>query len=161
MVNAEAFGFFTLKDRPAEIHDGSNEITLVMNHVRNTSESVHVSASPSPIDLEQTNSERLLGGPQILEVPYPSTHSLRNALPLMPGVVRGPGGDLHFNGGAENQVLYTLDGFNVSDPLTGTFSTRLSVESVRSLDFLSGRYSPEFGKGSAGALAIPPANRHR
>jgi hypothetical protein len=52
----------------------------------------------------------------------------------------------------ENQVLYTLNGFNISDPVSGRFTTRLPVESVRSVEYSSGRYSAEFGKGSAGAL---------
>ena len=147
-------GFFSLRERPAELREGSNEMVFELAHVRNTSESVDVRASPNPIDIEQTDSQRTLGGPQIFEVPYPATHDLRNALPLIPGVVKGRAGDLHFDGSSENQVQYMLDGFNISDPLTGTFSTHLSVEAVRSLDVLGGRYSPEFGKGSAGAMAI-------
>ena len=58
------------------------------------------------------------------------------------------------DGGAEDQAIYTLDGFNISDPLTGRFETRLSVESVRAIEVSTGRFSPEFGKGSAGAVAI-------
>ena len=154
VITAESNEFFVLKDYPADIHDGTNEILLVLNRIHNTSETVNVQGTTSPVDIEQTSSERQLNGHQIMEVPYPSTHDLRNALKLMPGVVRGPNGELHFNGGQEKQVLYTLDGFNISNPLTNTFSTHLSVESVRSLTYSSGRYSPEFGKGSAGALAI-------
>ena len=154
LITAESNGFFPLKDRPADLHESANEILLVLNRIHNTSETVNVQGTTSAVDIEQTNSERLLNGHQIIEVPYPSTHDLRNALPLMPGVISGPGGELHFNGGQENQVLYTLDGFNISNPLTGTFSSHISVESVRSLTYSSGRYSPEFGKGSSGALAI-------
>jgi outer membrane receptor protein involved in Fe transport len=69
-------------------------------------------------------------------------------------VIQDTTGALHFAGSAENQVLYTLDGFNVSDPVTGNFATRLDTDMVRSLEYSTGRYSPEFGKGSAGALAI-------
>jgi len=154
LITVSKLGFFALTDRPADLGEGSNEIALALNHVRNTSESVNVSASQSRIDVEQTDSERQLSGPQILEVPYPSSHDLRNALPLLPGVVTGPAGGLHFDGGAENQVEYMLDGFNISDPLTGTFSTHMPIEAVQSLDFLNGRYSPEFGKGASGALAL-------
>jgi hypothetical protein len=154
LVTVTHVDFFTLRDRAAEIHEGDNEIVLALNHIRNTSQAVSVSASPSPIDIEQTDSERHLTGPQILEVPYPSTENFRTALALTPGVVTGPAGDLHFDGGAENQVQYMLDGFTINDPLTGTFNTHLSVEAVRSFDLLGGRYSPEFGKGSSGALAI-------
>jgi hypothetical protein len=146
--------FFRLVDRPVDILEGANEIVLSLNHIRNTSESIDVRSSPSPIDIDQTDSERRLSGKEIFDIPYPSTHDLRNAMPLMPGVLQGPQGELHFDGGAENQVQYLLGGFNISDPLTGTFSTHLSVDGVRSMDFLSGRYSPEYGKGSSGVLAI-------
>ena len=73
---------------------------------------------------------------------------------LLPGVIQDPVGGLHFNGSSENQILYLLNGFNITDPITGQFHTRIGVEGVRSLDFSSGRYSPEYGKGSAGVLAI-------
>ena len=154
LVTVSQPDFFRLVDRPVDIREGANEIVLSLNHIRNTSDSVDVRSSPSPIDIEQTDSERRLSGKEIFDIPYPSTHDLRNAMPLMPGVLQGPQGELHFDGGAENQVQYLLDGFNISDPLTGTFSTHLSVDGVRSMDFLSGRYSPEYGKGSSGVLAI-------
>src|SRR5215472_19197918 len=154
LITASQTDFFRLVDRPVDIREGVNEIVLTLNHIRNTAESVDVKSSPDPIDIEQTDSERKLTGKEIFDVPYPSTHNLRNAMPLMPGVLQGPQGELHFDGGAENQTQYMLDGFNISDPLTGTFNTHLSVDSVRSIDFLSSRYSPEYGKGSAGVLAI-------
>ena len=153
LVNAEHEGYFQLKDQRVRIADGG-ELHLVLNHVREVFNSVDVNASPSSVDLERTDSQQRLSGIQILNVPYPVTRDLRNALKLMPGVVQGPNGEMHFDGSSENQVLYTLDGFNISDPLTGSFNTRLSVDSVRSVKYSSGRFSPEFGKGSAGALAI-------
>jgi hypothetical protein len=113
-----------------------------------------VAANISPVDLESTSSERLITGRQILDIPYPATRSLKNALRIMPGVLQDRTGTLHFDGGLENQVFYSLNGFNIGDPVTGRFNTRLSVEAVRSLQYSTGRYSPEFGKGSAGALAI-------
>ena len=154
LITVSQADFFRLVDSPVEVAAGSHEILLTLNHIRNTSDSVDVRSSPSPIDIDQTDSERKLSGKEIFDVPYPSTHDLRNAMPLLPGVVQGPQGQLHFDGGAENQTQYMLDGFNISDPLTGTFNTHLSVDSVRSMDFLSGRYSAEYGKGSSGVLAI-------
>ena len=154
LISAVENGFFPVTDRPADLGVGPNEIILTLNHIRNTSESVNVQASTSPVDVEETEMAHQLNGLQIFEIPYPSTHDLRNAMPLMPGVVQDQTGTVHFDGGAPNQTQYLLDGFNISDPLTGTFNTHLSVEAVRALDFKSGRYSPEYGKGSAGTLAI-------
>lgn len=154
LVSVSKQDFFPLSDKKIELQQSPNTLVLTLNHVRNTSQSVNVSASPAAIDVDQTDSERELSGRQVFEVPYSSDHDLRNAFSLMPGVVQGPTGDLHFDGGAENQTLYMLDGFNVSDPLTGTFNTHLSVDAVESIDFRDGRYAPEFGKGSSGALSI-------
>ena len=72
----------------------------------------------------------------------------------MPGVVQSNNGELHVNGGGAEQTLYTLNGFNVSDPLTGTFQTRVSLESVQTVDVASGALAAEYGKGSAGTMSI-------
>jgi hypothetical protein len=151
---AERAGFFALRDRSVEVSDPPENLQITLNHVRELVESIDVTAAAAPVDMQATSSERRLTGSQILDVPYPATRSFRNALRLMPGVSQDQKGRLHFDGALENQVFYSLDGFNVGDPITGHFNTRLSVDSVRSVTWASGRYSPEFGKGSAGALAI-------
>jgi len=151
---ASQSGYLPVKNLAVDVRAGMPEVDLVLNHAKEVLQSVDVSAAPESPDVEQTQSERQLTGIQILDVPYPSTHSLREAMQLIPGLVEEANGTLHFDGGRENQTNYLLDGFNVSDPLTGTLNTRVSVEAVRSLDYLSGRYSPEYGQGSAGVLQI-------
>jgi hypothetical protein len=47
-----------------------------------------------------------------------------------------------------------MDGFNVADPLTGRLQAPINVEAVPSATLSSGAYSSEYGKGSAGAMAI-------
>jgi hypothetical protein len=150
---AEA-GYLPVKNLAVDVRAGMGEVNLVLNHAKEVLQSVDVSASPQAVDVEQTQSERVLSGIQIMDVPYPSTHSLREAMTLIPGQVEDATGGLHFDGGRENQTNYLLDGFNISDPLTGNLGATVSVEAVSSLDYLSGRYSPEFGQGSAGTLQI-------
>jgi carboxypeptidase family protein len=153
-VAAEGAGYFPLRERTIEFAAGPQELNLVLNHLREVFQSVKVEGSSQPLDIDQTGSRKSLTGLNVLNVPYPSTHDVRNAMKLIPGVVQDARGGLHFSGSAENEVLYTLDGFNVSDPVNGGFATRLDVDMVRSVEYSSGRYSPEFGKGSAGVLAI-------
>lgn len=155
LLRAEREGFFLLENDPVDLDDGANEITIILQHQREIHESIEVSYSPVAIDLEQTATEETVTGNDIVFVPYPSSHSLQNAMRVMPGAVVQDGhGEPHFNGGAADQAYWTLDGFNATDPLTGRFNTGLSVEAARSLTLSSGRYSAEFGKGSAGTLAI-------
>lgn len=154
LLTVQHEGYFTERDRPVEVTGNSDTIEVSLPRIRQTSESINVNAEIPPVDMEGTASVRRVTGRQILEVPYPATRNFRNALRIMPGVMQGRGGRLHFDGAMENQVFYSLNGFNIGDPITGRFTTRLTVEAIRSIDYSSGRYSPEFGKGSAGTLGI-------
>ena len=153
VVGAECEGYYKLTGHPIHVEPGS-EVTLVLNTVREVFQTVNVHDQPSPVDLTETQNEQHLSGTDINDVPYPSSHSLVNAMKLMPGVIQDQGGSPHFAGSSANQVLYVLNGFNITNPATGMFESRVGLEGVRSMDFQSGRYSPEYGKGSAGVLAI-------
>jgi hypothetical protein len=153
LLGAEREGFFRLQNRPVRLNDGPNEVTLVLNQAREVFEKVDVSYSPPQIDPERTTPEERLTGTQVLEIPYSSTNTLRNAMRAMPGIVQDSVGGIHLNGGTEEQILYTLDGFQVNDPLTGRFESRLSVETVRAME-VTPLNPAEFGKGASGALAI-------
>ena len=158
LLSAERDGFFAIHEKTISLTDPADELVIVLPRLRQTSEAINVSAIVPGVDVQGTTSERRITGRQIIDVPYPATRDFRNALPIMPGVLRQPNGRLSFDGGAEEQVYFSLNGFNVADPVTGRFTTRLPVESVRSVEYASGRYSPEFGKGSAGALTIQTTN---
>lgn len=154
VLGAEHDGYYPIKAQTVEITEQPSELHVVMNHVIETSTSVDVKATTTPVDVDRTSMERRITGVQMMDVPFSDTRNLRNAMKLIPGTVEDVSGGLHFDGGAENQTLYVLDGFDVNNPLTGDLGPRFSIESVRSLDYQSGRYSPEYGKGSSGVLAI-------
>lgn len=157
LIGARREGYYELTGHAVHVEAGG-EITLVLSTVREVFQTVNVHSQPSPLDAAESQNEQRLSGTEINELPYPSSHSLVNAIGLMPGVVQDAGGTLHFNGSSANQVLYTLNGFNITSPATGLLESRVGLEGILSVQYLSGRYSPEFGKGSAGVLAIQTAN---
>jgi hypothetical protein len=154
LIDTDREGYFPIKSRALTLGDGDNEITLILTPLREVLEHIDVTSAVSPIDIETTASERKLSGTELLFVPYPNTNNLKSAMRLIPGVIQDPRGGIHVNGGTEEQVQYVLDGFNVSDPISGRFESRMSVEAVQSLEVLSGRFSPQYGKGSAGTLVV-------
>jgi hypothetical protein len=153
LVSITREGFYALKDRPIRI-ETAQELTFVINSVREIFQSENVHEETSPVDVGQAQSQERLSGTEVNDMPYANSHSLRNSLQLMPGVIQDAGGTLHVNGSSENQVLYLLNGFNITNPISGQFQTILAVEGVRSVDLSSGRSSPAFGKGTAGVLAV-------
>jgi len=153
-VSVEREGYFRIEKRAIEVEDNAQDLTLSLVQVKELIESVDVQASLPGIDFDRTSTGTTLTGTEIVDVPYATTNNLKNALALNPGTVQDQQGGLHVNGGDESQVLYTLQGFNITNPLTGKFDTRLSVEAVQSVTVSSGAYTAEYGKGSSGALAI-------
>lgn len=130
------------------------EVVITLEPVREHSESVEVTAPAPAIDMDTTAARRLLTSREVIDIPYPNTNDLRQALRTVTGVVRDNRGGLHVNGAAEDQVQYTLNGFNLNDPLTGRFDSRLSVESIENVEISSGNLPAEFGKGTGGTLAV-------
>jgi carboxypeptidase family protein len=153
-VRAEHEGFFVYAGKSVSFQQGSNQLTITLNHLQELSESVQVTYSPPVIDPQQTEEHQQVNSVEILAVPYPAAQDYRSALPLMQGVVQDAGGNLHFNGGASDETNFTLNGFNITDPYTGLLAARMSVETVRSLDLESGRFSVDKGRGSAGSLDV-------
>jgi hypothetical protein len=157
LIHVEQEGYYALKDRAVTV-ETAQEIALEISTVREVFQSVDVNENPSAVDLAQSSNSERLTGTEVNDIPYANSHSLRNSMMLLPGVVEDTAGGLHVNGSQENQVLYLLNGFNITDPVSGQFQTLLAVEGIRAMDLATGRFSPELGRGSAGALAISTEN---
>jgi hypothetical protein len=153
-ISAECEGFFRLAERPLELEEGEQEVVLVLNHQQEIFERVTVSYSPPAVDPDRTAPQQRMTGTEIQAIPYPTTNNLRNVMRAFPGIVQDNRGGLHLSGAPEEQTYYALDGFQLNDPLSGRFETRLSVDSVRSLEVSTGALTAEYGKGAAGVLAI-------
>src|SRR5262249_37030080 len=78
----------------------------------------------------------------------------QDALPLVPGVVRGPDGLLNLKGARASQSLLTVNSANVSDPVTGESGINLPLEAVQSVEVLSNPYSPEYGEFTGAVTAV-------
>ncbi len=153
LFSAQREGYYALKDQTVHVA-GNHEIILVINSVREVFQSQNVNEETSPVDVAQSQNQQRLSGTEVNDMPFANSHSLRNSMQLMPEVLEDPTGAIHVNGSSENQVLYLLNGFNITNPISGGFGTTLAVEGIRSMDLSTGRYTSEFGKGTAGVLAI-------
>jgi len=152
-LQVEKEGFFAVTQRGIPVGElASAEVTL--NHVREFSEQVNVVYSPPAIDPAKTQSSETLDSQAIINLPFPVERDIRYALPLLPGVLQDSTGQLHVSGASTRQVYDQIDGFNVSDPATGEFLTRVSVDALRSADVASSRYSTEYGKASGGVISL-------
>jgi hypothetical protein len=75
-----------------------------------------------------------------------ATDRFENALPLIPGVVRGPDGRINLKGGRATQSGALVNSANVTDPATGSPAINVPIDVVSSVQVVSNPYDPQFGR---------------
>src|SRR6201981_1721781 len=82
-----------------------------------------------------------------------AVHNMPNAdehfqslLPLVPGVVRGPNGQINMKGARASQNGSLVNSADVTDPATGTTAINIPIDVVSSVKVLFTPYDPEYGK---------------
>jgi hypothetical protein len=118
-------------------------------HEQEIRESIDVIESPPAIDPEKTSDTETLSQREILNIPYPTTRDVRNVLPALPGVVMDQSGEIHVAGSARVQTLNLLDGFDVSQPVSGFLDMRVNADAIRTVDVDTGRYTVQYGRGDS------------
>jgi len=131
------------------VHEASH---IVMVLVR-LSDETGTSASASVFSGVSTEELGSILTPELSQQ-MPSTRpSALTELPLLlPSVVRGPDGLLHLDGTRPHEAPLWIDGFDVSDPVTGTSAIDLPFEAIKGVVVLRDPMNAVVG-GTLGALA--------
>lgn len=152
-LEVENEGFYTVKVENIQVgKTESTEVTL--DHIREYHQRVDVKASPGSINPAKTSSTETLNENEIMKLPFSVPRDIRYALPLMPGVLQDANGQIHINGSPTREILDELDGFNITDPVSGFFDARVPVAALRSVTVMGSRYPAQDGKAVGGLLDL-------
>ncbi|HET9710750.1 MAG TPA: hypothetical protein VFP64_02675, partial [Pyrinomonadaceae bacterium] len=77
-----------------------------------------------------------------------------DALPMVPGVLRGPDGQLNMKGARAGQSAYMVNSADVTDPITGEFAFNLPLEAVQSVEVLTNPYAAEYGQFTGAVTSV-------
>jgi hypothetical protein len=114
---------------------------------------VEVKAGTEEISKTETSSTNQVTEKTLKSAPLVNER-FQDALPLLPGVVRGPDGLLNIKGARASQSGLLVNSTNVTDPVTGNFAISLPIEAIESVSVLSSPYSAEYGKFTGAVTAI-------
>jgi hypothetical protein len=145
ILEAVLDGFETARIVPAE----AQRITLVVAHATEVTEVVASTLTSSGAAMEREGSTMSASLAQRLPTARP--HILQS-LPLLPSVIRGRDGQLNIGGTRPHESSLWIDGFDVTDPVTGTTSLDLPDESVKGMAVLRDPIAATFS-GVLGSLA--------
>jgi hypothetical protein len=123
-------------------------MTLVLDSVR---VEVTVSGHAEPVEglAFAAHVERLAAAD--LQAAPLASERFQAALPLVPGVVRGPDGQINVNGAMASQSGWRFNSANASDPVTGEDAIDVPIDAVSVVQVRGTAYAPEFGQ-SVGAV---------
>jgi hypothetical protein len=117
-------------------------------------ETVNVSTEPAGVDLTSSNGGSPTLTANILKSLIQMNQDFQDALPLLPGVVRGPDGEIHIKGGRANQSSTLVNSASVADPFTGQPALKIPAVAVQSVRVLSNPFSAEYGRFSSGVVEV-------
>ena len=151
IVTAGKAGF---DDSKATVQVGATPvvgITLTLNPAINRT-SVDVTDTAPPI--EQTSSRNYELQPQEVKTLPANPITVSDVLPLIPGVVRSPLGELKFDGAGEQRSSLVVNQSDVTDPATGKFGQTVPVDAIDSVNVLNTPFLAQYGRFTQSVVAV-------
>jgi hypothetical protein len=115
---------------------------------------VNVTANPSGVDLTSSSGGSPTLTADLLKSAVRLNQDFQDALPLLPGVMRGPDGLIRIKGGRTNQTSTLVNTASVADPFTGQPALKLPAVAVQSVRVLSNPFSAEYGRFASGVVDV-------
>lgn len=78
----------------------------------------------------------------------------QSALPLTPGVVKDAGNKAYVKGSRSGQSNYTVNGTDVTDPVSGESAFEMPLEAVSNIQVEEDPYSAEYGRFTGGVTNV-------
>src|SRR5712671_6525631 len=121
-------------------------------------EKVEVKEQAANVSTENSSPASIVNNEQLETLPL-AQQKFREALPLVPGVIRTLDGKLSVRGASENQGMLEVDSAKTVDPVTGSFSIPVPIDAIQTVNVDKTPFSAENGGFSGGLTrieTIPP-----
>ena len=152
VVTVEVSGFKKYEQRLSIQIDATVEKDLLLQPVPLT-ETVTVTDDRTDASRTESTTPAVITQQALRDAPL-IDQKFQDALPLLPGVVRGPDGNLNIKGTRPSQSGILVSSLNVTDPVTGAPAIELPLEAVETVQVHSNPYSSEFGKFTGAVTTI-------
>lgn len=122
--------------------------------VKGQAETVTINAQGPGIDLSSSSGGVPTLNASTLKSLVQLNQDFQDALPLLPGVVRGFDGLIRIKGGRTNQANTLVNSASVTDPFTGQPALSLPAVAIQSVQVLANPFSSEYGRFSSGVVDV-------
>src|SRR6266478_509873 len=116
-------------------------------------EKVEVKEQAANVTTENSSPASIVNNEQLETLPL-AQQKFREALPLVPGVIRTLDGNLSDRATTENQGMLEVDSAKTVDPVTGSFSIPVPIDAIQTVNVDKTPFSAENGGFSGGLTTI-------
>ena len=130
----------------------SAELSLALTAVPVVQDSVEVHDTVPSLEQSASPTQQL----KLDEVKNLPSHptTVTDTLPLVPGILRSPDGEIKIDGGGEHRSAFTVNQADVTDPATGKFGPTVPIDSVETVDVMTTPFLAQYGNFTAGVVAV-------
>ncbi len=130
-------------------------VTLVVefNLTVALSESVTVKYEEGLLSTSETTTSNIVRVETLKTQPF-REDDVQSALPLTPGVVKDAGNKAYVKGSRAGQSNYTVNGADVTDPISGEPAFEIPLEAVSAIAVEDDPYSSEYGRFTGGVTNV-------
>ncbi len=113
---------------------------------------VEVKESLPPVEQTSNNTDELRPA-QVKTLPG-NPPTVTETLPLVPGIVRSPDGELKIDGSGEQRSSLVVNQSDVTDPATGKFGQTVPIDSVETVNVLNTPFLAQYGRFTQSVVAV-------
>jgi hypothetical protein len=144
-------GFETATREVTVTSSANFEIRLIVTPKMQTS-SVDVVEAVSPVQ-QSASQQNQLQPAEVKTLPTnPAT--VNETLPLVPGIVRTPDGELKIGGNGQERSAMVVNFTDITDPATGKFGQSLPVDSIETVTVLTTPFLAQYGRFTQSVVAV-------
>jgi hypothetical protein len=127
------------------------ELSLILDLEMKRS-SIDVTEEAPPVTLSASENNEL--HPIEVKTLPANPATVADTLPLVPGVVRSPSGELKIDGSGEERSSLVVNQSDVTDPATGRFGQTVPVDSIETVNVLSTPFLAQYGRFTQTVVAV-------
>lgn len=151
ILTVEAEGLPTLtKDI---LLDAGAFLNIEVNMDVSVNETVIIKEEEGLLSTSETSTSNIVRAETLKSQPL-RDDNYQNSLPLTPGVIQDSNGQGYLKGSRSGQSNYTVNGADVTDPISGEPFFELPLEAVSSVKIEESAYSAEYGNFSGGVVSL-------
>lgn len=144
---------FSIVKKSITLTENKSNVENIQMAIDSLSASVTIESETNGINTTESAVAETISTKTLQNAPL-NEEKFEDALPLIPGVVRGPDGLMNVKGAQSSQSGTLVGSSNGDDPITGNSAISLPLEAVESLQVLSNPYSAEYGNFNGGVVQL-------